>query len=191
MNAPKDIQRFKNLLYLADLDEVVVVDIEKAIIIKHIKIDGARLLHNIAIDKNGIVYVSDLYAGKVHRIENGKSSVYLDSLGYAAGMLAIGSDLYILTAGNLVKADKNKKVITLSKGMDQRLNGIQMVNKNEFIITSWGGVVYYVYEDGSNKILLDTREKRIPAGMIYFNPEKRVLYMTSDQHNIVYAFRLK
>jgi hypothetical protein len=39
-------------------------------------------------------------------------------------ILADGSDLYILIAGNLVKADKNKKITTIEKGMDQRINGL-------------------------------------------------------------------
>ncbi|MBS1975464.1 MAG: ATP/GTP-binding protein, partial [Bacteroidetes bacterium] len=69
MNAPKDIQRYKNLIYAADLDEVVVIDADKAAIVTHIKIEGAQLLHNIAIDKKGIVYVSDLFAGKIYKIE--------------------------------------------------------------------------------------------------------------------------
>ena len=44
MNAPKDIQVFKNLIYLADLDEVIVVDIDKAAVVQRIRIEGATLL---------------------------------------------------------------------------------------------------------------------------------------------------
>lgn len=63
MNAPKDIQRFINLIYAADLNEVVVVDIDKKEIVQRIVVDGATLLHNIAIHEKGIVYVSDMFAG--------------------------------------------------------------------------------------------------------------------------------
>lgn len=191
MNAPKDIQRYKNLIYVADLDELLVVDANKAQVVQRIKIEGATLLHNIAIDAKGVVYVSDLFAGKVHRVENGKPSLYLDKLGYAAGLLSVGTDLYVLTAGNLVKADAAKNLTTLAKGMDNRMNGIQRVNDNEFLVTSWGGVLYYVNADGSHQVLLDTQKQQIPAGILYYDAKTKIVYMTSDQHNVLYAYRLK
>jgi hypothetical protein len=66
-----------------------------------------------------------------------------------------------------------------------------MVNKKEFIIISCGGVVYYVNADGSNQVLIDAREQRIAAGIIYYNAEKRILYITTDEQNVVYAYHLK
>ncbi|MFV0270772.1 MAG: hypothetical protein ACK5HZ_03680 [Macellibacteroides fermentans] len=191
MNAPKDIQVFKNLIYIADLDEVLVIDADQSKITQRIHIDGTTLLHNIAIDTNGIVYVSDLFAGKVYRIEDGKPTLYIDNLGYAAGLLSLGTDLYVLTAGNLIKVDKNKKMTTISTGMDHRMNGIQMVNDKEFVVTSWGGIMYYINADGTNQVLLDTRDKHIPCGIIYVHPKSKVIYMSSDQHNILYAFTIK
>lgn len=191
MNAPKDIQVYKNLIYVADLDEVIVVDINKAAVVQTIKIEGARLLHNFAIDKNGIVYVSDLFAGTVYKVENGKASLYLEKLGYAAGMLAVGSDLYVLTGGNLVKADKDKNITTISKGMDNRMNGLAMVNEKEFLVTSWGGIMYYVNADGTNQVLLDTTKQRIPSGIIYYDQKTKIVYMTTDERNVLKAFKVK
>jgi DNA-binding beta-propeller fold protein YncE len=191
MNAPKDIQLYKDHLYAADLDEVVVIDVNKPGITQRIKIDGARLLHNIAIDAKGIVYVSDMFAGRVYRIENGTPSVYLDNLGYAAGLLSAGSDLYVLKGGSLIKADANKQVTTIAKGLDNQLNGITMVKPNEFIVTSWGGRMYYINADGTNQVLLDTRSKQIACGIVYYDPKKNIVYMTSDQDNVLYAFNIK
>lgn len=191
MNAPKDIQRFQNLLYVADLDEVIVIDINKSLVVQSIKVEGAGLLHNLAIDSHGIVYVSDLFAGTVYRIEDGKPEAYLSGLGYAAGLLSVGSDLYVLTDGNLIKSDKHKNITTISTGMDQRMNGIAMVSENEFLVTSWGGVMYYVETDGTNEILLDTRVQHIPCGIIYFDPQKQTVYMTTDERNILKAYKLQ
>jgi hypothetical protein len=190
-NAPKDIQIFNNLLYAADLDEVIVVDITKEAVVQTIKIEGSRLLHNFAIDDKGVVYVSDLFSGTVYKIENGKPSLFLDKLGYAAGMIASDTDLFILTGGNLIKVDKDKNITTLFKGMDQRMNGLARVNDKEFIATSWGGIMYYINADGSNQVLLDTREQRIPCGIIYYDQKKKILYMTTDERNILKAYKVK
>src|SRR3954463_633838 len=65
LNAPKGLGMYKNNLYVADVDNVVVIDIAKAVISKHIPIEGAQGLNDISVDKNGKVYVTDSKAGKI------------------------------------------------------------------------------------------------------------------------------
>lgn len=65
------------------------------------------------------------------------------------------------------------------------------VEDGEFILTSWGGVVYYVYRDDSHQILLDTREKGTAAGINLYDPKSNVMYMTTDTNDTVVAYRLK
>lgn len=191
LDAPKGIGLYKTRLYVADLSDVVVIDVEKAAIVERIPIKGARLLHNIDIDAKGVVYVSDMFGGKVHRIEESKVSTYLENLRGPAGLLVDGTDVYVYTGEGLVKADGNKKVTTIARGLDGRANGIARVKGKEYILTSWGGVVYYVSADGSHRVLLDTRSGGIAAGINLYDPVKRVMYMTTDGHNTVIAYSLK
>jgi hypothetical protein len=65
----KGLRRHSDLLYAADLAQVVVVDTKKAAIVQRIPVPDARFLHNIAIAA-AIVYVSDTFTGKVYRIQN-------------------------------------------------------------------------------------------------------------------------
>ena len=51
LHAPKGMGLYKNKLYVADLDEVVVIDVVKAKIIQHIPVEGAVFLNDITIDK--------------------------------------------------------------------------------------------------------------------------------------------
>ncbi|MGC4043193.1 MAG: PQQ-dependent sugar dehydrogenase [Armatimonas sp.] len=191
LDAPKGIGLYKNRLYVADLSDVVVIDVDKAAIIERIPIEGARLLHNIDIDPKGIVYVSDMFGGKVYRIEGSKPTVYLENLSGPAGLVLDGTDLYIYTGDGLIKADANKKLTTIAKGLDGRANGIVQVKKGEFILTSWGGIAYYVSADGTNRVLLDTQQSGIAAGINLYDPVKRIMYMTTDGHNTVIAYSLK
>lgn len=191
LDAPKGIGLYKTRLYVADLADVVVVDVEKGAIVERIPIEGARLLHNIDIDPQGVVYVSDMFTGKVHRIEGSTVTTYLENLRGPAGVLVDGADLYVYTGEGLLKADAEKKLTTVAKGLDGRANGIVKVKDKEFILTNWGGIAYYVFADGSNQVLLDTREDRVAAGINLFDPKKRVMYMTTDQHNTVVAFSVK
>jgi hypothetical protein len=38
---------------------------------------------------------------------------------------------------------------------------------------------------------LDTREQRIPCGIIYYDQKKKILYMTTDERNILKAYKVK
>jgi glucose/arabinose dehydrogenase len=191
LDAPKGIGLYKTRLYVADLSDVVVIDVEKAAIVERIPIKGARLLHNIDIDARGVVYVSDMFAGKVFRIEGSEVSVFLENLRGPAGLLLDGTDLYMYTGEGLLKADADKKVTTVAKELDGRANGIARVKEKEFILTSWGGIAYHVSADGSHQVLLDTRESRIAAGINLYDPTKRVMYMTTDGNNTVIAYSLR
>ena len=197
LNAPKDIQIFGNKIYVADLDEVIVVDIAKGEISERILIDGARLLHNIAFDDKGGVFVSDMFTGKIHLIQNGQISTYVENMQAAAGLYWEKGDLYVLTgafqgpdAGKLSKVSPDKSVTVIASGMDGRMNGLQKVKEGEFLASNWGGVLYYINADGTVETLRDTRDQNIPAGILYYNPKTEILYISSDQHNILYAFKL-
>jgi DNA-binding beta-propeller fold protein YncE len=191
LDAPKGLAEHGNLLYAADLDQVVVVDTQKAAIVRRIPIEGARLLHNVAVDPDGVVYVSDLFAGKVFRIDGSDVSTYVDGLTSPAGIVVSGPDLDVFTGDGLVAVSPDKTVTVVSKGMDGRANGLARVNDEDFIATSWGGIVYYIAGDGSNQVLLDTTADHVPAGINLYDPATRTMYMTTDEHNAVVAFRVK
>ncbi|MCH5597758.1 NHL repeat-containing protein [Niabella ginsengisoli] len=59
LNAPKGLGIYKNKLYVADITDVVVIDIKKGKVLKSIPITGAVFLNDITITDKGIVYVSD------------------------------------------------------------------------------------------------------------------------------------
>ena len=80
LDAPKGLGRHGDLLYAADLSQLVVVDVKKAAIVRRIPTSGSRLLRDIAIDPAGTVYVSDMFTGKVFRIEGNDVSVHLQNL---------------------------------------------------------------------------------------------------------------
>ncbi|MGR3809740.1 hypothetical protein [Jiulongibacter sp. NS-SX5] len=190
MNAPKDIQIYKNTMYAADLNEVVVIDIPSATIKEKIKIEGAGLLHNFAIDENGVVYVSEMFGGKIYKIKDGQYSLYLDNCPGAAGLLAENGFLWVLTGGKLLKVDKDKNRTVVSEGMNERMNGLARINESEYVVTCWSGMMYYVNADGSNEVLLDTRDQNIPCGIVYYDKAKNILYMTTDQNDYMVAYRI-
>ncbi len=169
---------FGNLLYVTELTDVAVIDIiAKAKIIQQIPVAGSQFLNDITVDAKGAVYVSDSKIDKVYKIENGAASLYLDNIKNANGVLAVGSDLYVLSYGSLIKVDKNKNRTTLVQGLETSTDGIEMVKENEFLVTAWVGVGYYVKADGSKQVLFDTRDKKINSADIAFDAKNKMVYV--------------
>ncbi|WP_333863766.1 ATP-binding protein [Sphingobacterium sp.] len=192
LNAVLGIGIHKNRLYAAEAfsKSIAVIDVDKASIIKRIPIDGAELLNDITVDAKGIVYVSDTRHGKIYRIENETPTLYAENLKGANGLLAVGKDLYVLSDGALVKIDQDKKTTVISKGMEGGLDGVVQIKPNEFIVSGWQGLIYHVKSDGSNTVLLDTRDKKISAADIGYDKSSGMLYVPTVRTNTVQAYKL-
>jgi DNA-binding beta-propeller fold protein YncE len=191
LTAAKGMGLHKNLLYVTELTAVAVIDVNTASVTQRIKVENAKFLNDITIDSKGVVYVSDYQAGKVLKIEDGKVSDYLENLKNPNGLLAVGSDLYVLADGSLLKVDASRKSKTLAEGMENSTDGIEMVKENEFLVSSWAGVIYYVKADGSKQLLLDTREKKANTADIGYDPKNRIVYVPTFMKNSVVAYKLK
>jgi hypothetical protein len=191
LDAPKGLGRFGNLLYAADLTVVVVIDIRAAKIVQRIPVDGSVFLNDISVDSKGVVYVSDTRTAKVHRIDQGKVSTYLEGITGANGVLCVGTDLYVLGNGILWKASQAGKAVKIAEGMDASTDGIERVKEDEFIVSCWAGVVYYVKGNGSKQQLLDTRADKINSADIGYDPVNRIVYVPTFFRNSIAAYSLK
>jgi hypothetical protein len=109
----------------------------------------------------------------------------------ANGLLAIGSDLYILTDSTMQKADANKKLTTLADGIEGGADGIEMVKNHEFLVTGWEGAIYYVKDNGTKQLLLDTRSKKINSADIGYDPATKTVYVPAMLSNKLIAYTLK
>ncbi|MBC8035230.1 MAG: ATP-binding protein [Chitinophagaceae bacterium] len=190
LHAPKGMGIYGNRLYVADITEVVVIDIKKGSVEKKIVIDSAQALNDITIDSKGIVYVSDSRGGTVYRIKNDVAMLYLQDLKGINGLKAIGKDLFILSGKNFVKADK-RKTITKVADLQQGGDGIEPVGNGDFIVTSWSGYMYYVTADGTTEVLLDTHLDKVNAADIGYDASKRIIYVPTFNAKTVAAYRLK
>ncbi|MEJ7821892.1 MAG: ATP-binding protein, partial [Chitinophagaceae bacterium] len=70
LHAPKGMAIVGKNLYVADIENVAVIDKRKGKIKKKIAISGAQGLNDITATDKGIIYVSDSRTGKIWRIEN-------------------------------------------------------------------------------------------------------------------------
>ncbi|OQP44716.1 ATP/GTP-binding protein [Niastella yeongjuensis] len=190
-NAPKGMGLYKNNLYVADVDKVGVIDIKKGVLAQVIPVAGAEGLNDLTVDNKGVVYVSDSKTKKVHRIENGQVTTWLENLKGPNGVLIEGNDLYILDAGSLNKVEKDKSLTKLADGMETSTDGLEHVSGKDYIVSCWIGTVYYVKGDGTKQLLLDTREQKSNTADLGYDAKNRIVYVPTFFKNKIVAYELK
>lgn len=190
LNGPKGMGAHNGKLYVADVKEVVVIDIDSGDIDARIPVADAVFLNDIAVDINGVVYVSDTRTNKIHRIVNNNVELYLDNIASPNGLETIGSTLIVGAATRLLLVDKDKNLLTLAKGFESNIDGVEMTQPSEFIVSCWAGLVYYVYADGRIEKLLDSRDTQINTADIGFDADTRIVYVPNFHKNSLTAYQL-
>jgi hypothetical protein len=102
LNAPKGLRSVGNTLWVADIDEVVSIDITKGQVTAHVKVDGAQFLNDLAAAPDGTVYVSDSSLSRIYAVKDGKSSIFVegaDVVEQPNGLLVDGSRLILGSIG--------------------------------------------------------------------------------------------
>jgi sugar lactone lactonase YvrE len=194
LDAPKGMGIYKGNLYVADLTRVAIFDLATGKLTKSIEIDGAQFLNDITVDEKGNVYISDSATGKIHMLKGDKAEIYFESteLKRVNGLLALKDGLYVADAGTgknyKLSADKKFTVYTeTAAGAD----GIVMVGKDEYIVSSWGGEVYYVDASAKAQKLLDTKEQKLNSADIAYDPKAHVVFVPTFFGNKVMAYEFK
>lgn len=191
LSAPKGLALVGKLLYVGDMKEVVVIDVEKGAIAKRIAMPGAQGLNDVAADPKGNVYVSDSYGKQLFVLKNDKPEVVVANLKGPNGVLCHNGLVYLLDgdSANIVGADGTLKPV--STGMEGVLDGIEAVSKDEFLVSTWQGTVFHVKADGTHELVLDTRADKINAADIGYDAKKRIVYVPTFFKNSIAAYELK
>jgi hypothetical protein len=96
LNGPKGIRSVGNTLWVADIDEVVGIDIGTGKISSRVAVEGATFLNDLATAPDGTIYVSDSFGPRVYAVRDGKASVFLegnDTVEQVNGLLVDGNRL--------------------------------------------------------------------------------------------------
>jgi hypothetical protein len=190
LNSPKGIGIYNGKLYVADISNVVVIDIKKAAIDETIKVEGAEGLNDVSVGSNGTIWVSDSKSKKIYKVENGQSSVYLENLKGPNGVLMHGKDFYILDAGGAYKVNSDKTLVLLADGMEGGTDGIENISGSDFLVSCWQGAIWYV-SDKNKQLLLDTKEQKKNTADIGFDPKTKTVYVPTFFKNSVVAYRVE
>ncbi|HLA53981.1 MAG TPA: hypothetical protein VK618_11765 [Flavitalea sp.] len=191
LNAPKGMALVNNTLWVADLSEVVGIDIVTGQITKRIAIPNSEFLNDVAADANGVIYVSDSKKKTVIKIENDKPSFLLENLKGPNGLLVHNKQLYVLDDGSLNKVGADKTLTKIADGMEGNTDGLQHVQGADFLVSCWAGFIYYVKGDGTTELLLDTHTEKSNTADISYDPSTKTVFVPTFFKKSVVAYQLQ
>ncbi len=190
LNAPKGQAIYNGLLYVADIDELIVISMNDAKIIQRYKIENAKFLNDVTVSEDGTIFVSDSQDNKIYALSNNRLSLWLDDklLNNPNGLWAEKGQLYIGT-GQILQADIKTKKITVIAEQCGGIDGLEKLNDGNFIYSNWQGRIFITKGAESIK-LLDTVDKQNTAD-IDFVPGKNMVLVPTFFANSVEAYTLK
>lgn len=205
LNAPKGLRSHKGILWVADIDELVGINIKLGKILERRKISGAKMLNDVAIDTlNGSVFVSDTMSERIYKYNNGKVTVFAkgEELEHPNGLLiqpsglivaswgkGMGDDWSTKIPGTLFSLDlSSKKKQAITKEPLGNLDGVEIYN-NDYIVSDWSaGKVYQVTKKGEVSLLLSGLKGAADLGLVI---GKKLLIVPAMSENKVRAYKLK
>ena len=178
-------------LYAADAGGVVVIDVEAGKIKNKIAIPEGIQLNDLVNDK-GTLYVSDSKGRKVYVIKDGKPGVYLDEkvLKGPNGLFVHKGMLYVLDDNSLFRVERDKSLKKIADDMPGGVDGLENVKGDDFLVTAWGGAIWYVTADGSKALLFDGKAEKTNTADIGWDPKTSTVYAPTFFKNTVIAFKL-
>ncbi|TPL77597.1 ATP/GTP-binding protein [Mesorhizobium sp. B2-3-15] len=107
MDAPKGMAISGGKLYVADITKIRVVDLASGKLIASIVVPNAVFLNDMTADASGKVYVTDMLADAIYRIDGDRPELFVKDplLASPNGVIADGDRLIVASWGKGIKAD--------------------------------------------------------------------------------------
>ena len=194
LNAPKGMAILDGKLYVADIDQLVVISIKKAKIVERIPVEGATFLNDVAVSPDGKVYFTDSDTGYIWIYSGGKLQKWITEGLKRPNGLYIEEDRVLLTSSGsqdlkiINRSTGKAKVVTTDIGHG---DGVEFTGTKGFYITSsWSGEVFLISPDYNKLSLLKTSDQEINSADIGFNMKEQVVYVPTFFDNRVVAYKL-
>jgi len=107
MDAPKGMAIAGGKLYVADITKVRVVDLASGKLVASITVPNAVFLNDMTSDQSGKVYVTDMLADAIYRIDGDRPELFVRDAMLASpnGVFADGDRLIVASWGKGIKPD--------------------------------------------------------------------------------------
>src|SRR5262245_38914342 len=201
LNAPKGLRSFKGTLWVADIDEIIAIDIASGKITSRIKPAGAQFLNDVATGPDGTVYVSDMALSRIYAVKDGKAAVFADGpeMEWPNGLLVDGDRLIVAAwgkpeadfstkvPGRLFALDlKTKKKTLITPNPSGNFDGLESDGKGGYLATDYlAGKLVHISAKGDVQLV---RQFMQGTADIAFVPGSNIVIIPHMNENKVSAY---
>lgn len=205
LNAPKGMAMLGKKLFVTDINELLVIDVETAKISKRFKADDKSFLNDVAVTSSGVIYVTDTVNNRIYRLYQGKlemwledpklenpNGLYIDNKYIIVGSWGTPTDGWRTDIpGHIVLiSPEDKHIKDFADGSPiGNLDGLARYDNNSFLVTDWmQGELKLVKSDGQVVTLLEIGQGS--ADILYQRSRNLLLIPQMSKGNLV-AYTLK
>ena len=205
LNAPKGMALVGDTLYVADIDQLVAIDIKSKKVSMRYPAPNAKFLNDVAADAQGHVYVSDMLTNTIHRLSQGTFEVWLDDDALEApnGLLIEGKNLIVASWGNMTDGFAtdiaghlkiiditSKKIQSLGdKTSAGNLDGIEQDGEGNYFVTDWmTGKLLNIAPNGTSTTLVKLDQGS--ADLTVLKQQQLIIIPMMLSNNVI-AYRIK
>ncbi len=201
LDAPKGMTIVGQRLYVADMQQVHIIDLQTGAVIGQLQAPDATMLNDIGAAPDGTLYVSDLLGGGLYRISDGRMARWFssDQLPHPNGLLwhkgkllvagwgyPLNPDFTTGTPGSLYQMDIRTQAITALPAGYQlgNLDGVVAV-KDTLYVSDWiSGDLFALH--GQQRV----KSLSLPAGLADIGGAGDTLYAPMMLNNQVVAWKV-
>lgn len=190
LDAPKGLAIFEGKLYVSDIDKLVEIDIKKGTIIKKYDAPGAIFLNDVTASMNGMIFVSDNRANKIHVLNEGKLTVWMEGKPFETpnGLMAEKGKLYVGDK-NIYEVDIQTKKTTLLIEDAGGVDGLEKNRDGDFVFSNWPGKIF-IHKDGKTIQILDTTEQELKTADIDYDLKHDLILVPTFFDNHIVAYKI-
>lgn len=193
-NGPKGMALVGTSLFVADLDELVEIDVTTGEVKSKTVIEGATGMNDISADDQGTLYISDSNENKIFRIKDGKAEVFKEGLpGRPNGQLVVGSHLFAAfsAAQQFYDIDITTSEMTLVADSIGAGDGITPTPEaGVYLVSDWQGEIFIIGDEIGKKTLLHTKNEKKNTADIWFMMDQELVLVPTFFDNRVVAYKL-
>lgn len=195
LNDPKGTALHNNVLYVADVDEIVAISTQSGAVLGKYKADKATNLNGITVDDNGTVFVTDSEEKIIYRLRNGRVSTWIDNTKRENpnGIYKDGNRMIVAfkNSGKVRFLDPETKKFTDWTDGIKSADGIAESGDGNYLVSSWNGEIFYVNNQGKNWSVLNTQGQNMNTADISYSDRLGMVLVPTFNDNKVVAYRVK
>lgn len=205
LNAPKGLALSGERLYVADIDELVAIDVASAKIVKRWPAEGAKFLNDVVAHPDGRVFTSDTKSNTIWMLQNDVLTPWLkdDALNGPNGLaIEHGDRLVVAPIGRLPKDGdpgapahllavslKDKSIRDIGDGQPVGfLDGLVALGAGQYLATDFGqGPIYRISSAGAAETLVTLPPTTADLGYL---PDRKIAVAPHSKDGKLIAYRI-